>query len=70
MAFWIFALRRSAQGFRSYRKRDPWKAGLMLGVFAVIVCYLAGGLTEANLEHSKIRYTLALAFGILTLLYP
>ena len=39
---------------------------MTLGVFGAVICFLVGGLTESNFEHSKLKYILIsiLALGI------
>ena len=41
-------------------------SGMTLGVFGAVICFLVGGLTESNFEHSKLKYILVsiLALGI------
>lgn len=70
LGFWIFVFRWALQSFRQVDHRQVMRAGVLLGVIGVMVCFFFGGLTESNLEHSKIRYTLALVLGLLIWLAP
>lgn len=64
LAFWVFLLIKSLQAFQRWRDEDSFRSGLALGTFAALSCFMAGGLTESNYEHSKIRYVLALMVGL------
>jgi O-antigen ligase len=52
--FFILAIRV----WRSISSREVFAKGLSLGLIGAQVAFMVGGLTEANLEHSKTKYAL------------
>lgn len=44
---------------------DTWVRGLLWGTLAAQIAFLIGGLTEANFEHSKVRFMLMFVWAIL-----
>lgn len=70
LAFWsfmiFFAFFLYAKHSKLKEKGDPQNhAANTLGVLMAFVFFQIGGLTEANLEHVKIRYALAILLAIL-----
>lgn len=64
MGFWTLALLRALKLYR--RARHAWfPAGLALGIFGAILCFLVGGFFESNFEHAKMRWVTALLVGLL-----
>lgn len=47
---------------------EPWPLGLLWGALAAQISFLAGGLTEANFEHSKVRFMLMFIWAIVAAL--
>jgi O-antigen ligase len=58
--FFVLALRV----WRSLGSREVFQQGLALGLIGAQVAFLVGGLTEANLEHSKLRHTLMFVWAL------
>jgi len=58
--FLVLALRV----WRKVGSREVFYQGLTLGVIGAQVAFLVGGLTEANLEHSKMRHALLFVWAL------
>lgn len=58
--------------FRAYKnisETDTWHKGLALGTISGQLCFIFGGLTEANFEHSKVRHTMLIIWALGLWLY-
>jgi O-antigen ligase len=64
LAIVIYMLVLATRVWKSISSRDFFHKGLALGVVGAQVAFLVGGLTEANLEHSKMKYALIFVWGI------
>ena len=62
---WYFFFRNLIRLWRR-RDLDLWDRGLVAGLLMGQIAFCVGGLTEANFEHSKVRFMVMLmwAFGI------
>ena len=54
----------SIRVWKKIGSRDFFHKGLALGLVGAQVAFILGGLTEANLEHSKMKYCLALVWAL------
>ena len=64
LAIMIYMLVLAVRVWRAISSRDFFHKGLALGMVGAQVAFLVGGLTEANLEHSKMRYALLFIWAI------
>jgi O-antigen ligase len=52
---------------RTYRRisdREPFARGLILGCIGAQIAFFLGGLTEANFEHSKVKFVMILIWSL------
>lgn len=59
-AFLILTLRT----YQRVSDREPFAKGLMLGCLGAQVAFIVGGLTEANFEHSKLKFVMILIWAL------
>ena len=59
-----YFLQLSFRVWQSIGSREAPEKGLALGLIGAQVAFIFGGLTEANLEHAKMKYILALIWAL------
>jgi O-antigen ligase len=59
-----FFMRQSLKLYR--QESDPWWKGILLGAFSAQVSFHFGALTEANFEHSKVRFIMMILWALIT----
>jgi O-antigen ligase len=64
MVIMLYFLILSIRVWYSLGSREVFHQGLTLGLIGAQVAFLVGGLTEANLEHSKIKHTLMFVWAL------
>jgi O-antigen ligase len=58
------------QMFKLWRLKDldSWERGVVFGILLGSIAFLIGGLTEANFEHSKVRFAVMLIWAYIVYL--
>lgn len=64
LVFVLCFLRLSWKTYRALPDEEVWLKGLALGTIGAQICFLVGGLTEANFEHSKMKYVMLIVWSI------
>lgn len=54
------------ESWRAYKvEKDPWWKGLMMGALAAQISFHLGAMTEANFEHSKVRFIMMILWTLI-----
>lgn len=61
ICFLVFSYRK----FKDADIRKPFERGIALGVFGAQICLIVGGLFEANMEHSKVKFVISFLWALL-----
>jgi len=62
LVIWFFFLRQCFMLWK-HQQLDRWDRGVVWGITVGLIAFLIGGLTEANFEHSKVRFMVMLAWA-------
>lgn len=62
LSIWFFFVKRTYDVWKKLAK-DSWDQGVALGLLIGQLAFLVGGFTEANFEHSKVRFMVMLAWA-------
>lgn len=60
--FGVFYL--STKAYHAIPPEQFWRKGLSLGSIGGQICFIVGGITESNFEHSKVRYAMMIIWAI------
>ena len=64
MGVFVYFLVLAIRVFLQIGSRQGFHQGLALGLIGAQVAYFVGGLTEANLEHEKIKHTIIFVWAL------